>query len=235
MFPVYLDTDNSVSTNPANARFNIDMTGERPFTSATITSVTFCNAQSAFPARASQVVFTVSATPYTLTIPSNNYSGTSLATYLASQMTAVGPDTYTVTYDTDALKFTFVTSGTIFEFTPTANDAYRQLGITTTGVANTTIVSDQLVRLDGFEFVDLETDIKVARSYTSNTNVNLIARIPLNVPYGSIVFYEPPEPIIFSIASRENTVELDLRLKAPDGYLYELPESTNVIYTVVFQ
>lgn len=147
------------------------------------------------------------AVSYTITIPVGTYSGTSLATQLQTLLAAITPG-FLVTYSTTTLKFTF-TYPLAFTWSITCNtrkSAYSILGflpsVTYTNVGvGSTIVTPMVAQVTGPYYLYINS-----RRIGSLVNMNLpdgaitggvgpeICRIPIDVQYGSILFYKDPDP-----------------------------------------
>ena len=144
----------------------------------------------------------------TITIPVGTYTGTTLAVQLQTLLSAISAG-FTVTYSTTTLKFTFTQNLAIawsLSFA-TRQTAYSPLGFTpagsytTTGIGST-IVSNMVAQVSGPNYLYLNST-KIGSLVNNNTTdgsnqVNadiVIAKIPVNVNYGSTIFYTDPDPI----------------------------------------
>lgn len=152
-------------------------------------------------------VYTYNAVSTTITIPTGTYTGTSMATQLQTLIAAVTAG-MTVTWSDITLRFTFTqTVGALAwslnfgsRLTP-----YSQLGFlpnTTTSAigVGSSIVSPTVASVTGPYYLYLNS-----RTLGSLVNFNLpdgaatatgpeVARIPINVNYGSVIFYNDPDP-----------------------------------------
>lgn len=164
----------------------------------------------------------------TVTLPPNSYTGTQIAASLATLMSAAG-GTYTVTYDAQSKKLTFTeTAGpTAFYFVGSiANSGLSELGITTVGSASaaTSQVSDVPINVSGTQYVDLVTNLS-SLNYSTSTNAHLLARIPVNVAFGEVVFYEPPVDL-YLLMSSPDFISFSLVLRDDKNNSWELPSNS---------
>ena len=152
-------------------------------------------------------VYTSAGVPTTITIPTGTYTGPQLATQLTTLMSAVTAG-FTVTWSSQTLKFTFTypLSSTWTLFFATRNTAYSPLGFvpgtiySNSGVSST-IVSAIIAQVAGPYYIYVNSN-----KLGSLVNFNLadqsitsgigpeICRIPVNVQFGSVIFYSDPTP-----------------------------------------
>jgi hypothetical protein len=161
-----------------------------------------------------------------LTLTPNNYTGDSIAVELAAQLNTL-TGTYTVNYDKTSKKLDVLLQAgpAQFAFEPVTFDAYEALGITT--LLNSAIdlnvltVFDAPVNLSGSAYVDLVTNFST-HNFSTSTTANVLARIPLVVPFGNIVFYESATDDRLFITARQID-EIGVQLRDDRGNLFELP------------
>jgi hypothetical protein len=154
-------------------------------------------------------LFTEGGVPNTITITPGTYTSATLATELQTRLAAVSAG-FTVTYSTTTLKFTFnhATGVAWSLFFGNRNTPYVNLGFpvgvlySATGVSS--IVSPSVALVTGSNYLYLNSS-KIG----SLVNFNLsdgnptagsgqqICRIPVNVAYGSVVYYNDPDPTMF--------------------------------------
>ncbi len=237
---VYLDSrDSSNPELPYNTSWtlNTSVFSDGP-TSIDLMYAMFCNGVTAFTSTSNTIAWTEQASPtvLTVTIDSAAYAGSSLADILSADMTAASlatgqVQTYTVTFDEDTLKMTWTADNT-FAFITTSNDAYYQLGVTTLdGAVGLTAVGDQIVRLDGPEYIDIEADIHALQGlHTSGTAKMILARIPLTVPFGCMLYFEPINRYAKCLYKQLNNATIRISMKYPDGTFFQLPDNCPVSY-----
>lgn len=148
-------------------------------------------------------------TDHLITIPVGTYTGPQLATELDLLITAVSAG-FNVTWSSQTLKFTFVKAGPASTWSlsfPTENSPYSIMGFlagSTVTVTGSTIVSPIIAQVSGPFYL-------YVNSATLGTFVNFnltdgsktrgvgpeVCRIPINVQYGSVIFYNDPDPSKF--------------------------------------
>ena len=165
------------------------------------------------------------------TIPENNYTGFTLAVALKTIMDAAGTDTYTVTYDSQAEKLNFVSTGT-FRFTQEpSNGAYEELGITTSSSYSGNITGDYPINISGSQYVDVISNLS-SNSYSStHESTNVIMRVPLVTGFGSVIHfgYDNKHKVLLTNPSF-NTILFELR--DDKGNAWELPTNASVSYHI---
>lgn len=148
--------------------------------------------------------YTAAGTPYTITIPKGTYTGPTLATQLQTLMAAVTVG-FLVTWNSSTLKLTFTyPNASAWSLTFASRlTAYSPLGFTVgtysaTG-AGSKITSNSVSQVTGPYYLYINSN-----QIGSLVNFNLadgsitggigpeICRIPINVQYGSVIFYTDP-------------------------------------------
>lgn len=152
-------------------------------------------------------VYTIGGVPTTITIPVGTYTGTSLATQLQTLLAAVTAG-MTVTWSDTTLRFTFTQTISAVAWSLTFGSRltpYSVIGFlpntitSAVGVAST-IVSPTVASVTGPYYLYLNS-----RTLGSMVNFNLpdgaatgagpeLCRIPINVNFGSVIFYNDPDP-----------------------------------------
>ena len=152
-------------------------------------------------------VYTDAGTPYTLTIPTGTYTGDQLAATLQTLIRTVR-NNFNVTWSSQTLRFTFHQNAAItwsLGF-PSQNTAYSPMGflvgsqVSNTGL-NSEIISPVIAQVSGPYYLYINS-----QKIGSLINFNLpdgspakgigpeLCRVPINVQYGSIIFYTDPDP-----------------------------------------
>jgi hypothetical protein len=192
-------------------------------------NIEFANTVYPINANNNIVTFDEGGGSLTATLTANSYTGSELASHLKTQMdAAVGAgDTYTVTYDSQSKKLTIASTGTYFFVSGVANHAFDELGITTLDdAAAASRTSDVPINVSGSQYVDIVTDLSNL-NYSSSTTAHVLARVPLNVAFGQVVFYEPNnDGSLFSTVDHLDYVSMALR--DDKGNLWELPSNSYV-------
>jgi hypothetical protein len=153
-------------------------------------------------------VYTSAGVPSTIRIPVGTYTGTSLATQLQTLLAAVSVG-FTVTWSDVTLKFTFTHPlATAWSFFFANRDtAYSPLGFVpnvtyaNTGIGST-IVSATVAQVTGPYYIYVNSNrlgslVNFNLPDQSVGNGTEICRIPINVQYGSVIFYNDPNPNFF--------------------------------------
>ncbi len=168
----------------------------------------------------------------TATIPPNNYTGTQFAAELQTQLIAVGALDYTVTFDSQSKLLTIVADilpNTVQFFTGqrTAMDEIAGFLLNTADL--NVLLADFPIRLDGTRFVDISTDI--SNMNWSSSGGSIMARIPLSVPFGNIVFYEPVTDDFIQLTERDIS-NVSIRLLDDRQRPFVLPQNADVSYVL---
>lgn len=174
----------------------------------------------------------ITAAPVTAYIPEGSYTGSTLATTIASVMTAAsGGYTYTVAYNTDSKKFTITMAAlnTWYNLEDT-NTLWEDIGFYTNTAASS-LVSQHPIIISGTNYVDLVTSINT-HSISSSTTASLIARIPTAVAFSEIVYYEPTSPNTIAV-ELPSLREIFLNLYDDRGNYYKLPK--NSVFSITFK
>jgi hypothetical protein len=137
-------------------------------------------------------------------------------------MNGVGGQVYTVTYDTQARTLTIAAPGN-FTLESGVHDALSEMGMETltTGLS---ITSDYPINISGSAFVDIVADMSNMNFSTSTTS-HVLCRVPLNVPFGNMVFYEPPSHAKM-FTSRVRFEQLYISLRDDKGDQWKLPNNS---------
>ena len=166
------------------------------------------------------------ATNITATLTPGNYTGSSIATELQTQMNSVGSNTYSVSYDSGTGKliisetlpdnFKLVSINEIFGF-----EIMTSFEATRTG--------DNPAVLSGVEYVDLMLPSLISNNVSTNNNRNgIIKRIPLDLPWGSLIVYKSQESDQSVIINKEYLNNIQVRLLNPDGTVFDLRENSHL-------
>ncbi len=240
MSQFWLDTRYSLDpAKPHNSRWIVRL-GNDEFKPKFIRlqEMSFVNLAGAFPSWSNTVIFTENAvaTEISVVIPQGDYSGTEIASYLTTAMNAASATiTVVVTFDSNTLKLEFDAGADELGFVSGSNTCYDQLGITTLdGAVASIVTSDEIVRLDGPEYLDVVSDVHdTLTNYSDNGLHNLLTRIRLKEAYGGVIFHEPPLHTDLYLSKDISTASLAIRLVLPDGHEMELPASCPVNYHFV--
>lgn len=158
-------------------------------------------------------IYTSNSVPYTITIPKGTYTGPQLAAQLQTLFQVITPG-FLVVWSNQTLKFTFThppATTWSLEFL-TRHSPYSQMGflpsefagnvVYSSVGANSIIVSETIAQVTGPYYLYVNS-----RKMGSLINFNLsdhspravgpqLCRIPVNVQYGSVIFYNDPSKIL---------------------------------------
>jgi hypothetical protein len=154
-------------------------------------------------------IYTTAGVPYNIVIPNGTYTGAQLAATLQTLFQVITPG-FLVTFSTQWLKFTFThppAAAWNIQFS-SLNTPYNELGFlfSTPGSTvtygnsgvNSTVTSATIAQVTGPYYLYINS-----RKIGSLVNFNLpdgapgavgpqICRIPVNVQFGSVIFYDDP-------------------------------------------
>lgn len=165
---------------------------------------------------------------FSFSLTENNYTGTQLASELETQLNALGGYTYTCTYDTQSKKIQVTCSGGTFEWSA-INDynAYRILGVTTFGVQTANYVGDVPINLSGSSYIDIISNLR-NDNFSSTHFTSFYERIPIDVPFGNIIVYEPANKAPVQIQSHNGLFTVTFEMRDDQGNLFKLPTYSEV-------
>ena len=170
------------------------------------------------------------ATDLTFSIDEGNYTGSELATILATELDSAGANTYTVTHDDNTGKFSIsIVAPDNFKFIQI--DELFGFDVMTTFLSAKT--GDNPAILSGHEYVDLMLPGLISQNITSNNNNNgLIRRIPLDVNWGGLCVYKAAESDQSIVVNKEYLNNLRIELKNPDSTFFQLPDNSHLSITL---
>lgn len=232
-FFIFLDSRNK--TYGSNTDFSIFMNGfnleNGVNVQVTVDEVSFFNLQYPINSNNNTIIFQEakdSGTDYTATLSVGSYTGSEMATEIASKMTAVTGNAYTYagTYDSNTGKITI--SVTVPD-TFTISSINEIFGINAYTTFASTKTSDMSVNLAGVEYVDICLPSLLSGNMTSNYNSNgIIKRIPMTVPWGSLMAYRAQQSDDSVVINKEYLDNIVVRVFNPDHTIYELPDNAHI-------
>lgn len=131
---------------------------------------------------------------YSCTLTNKYYTGSDLATELATKMNAEMSG-FTVTYDNNTMKFTFA-NATQFKFVPDSMSGDVLLGIsnTITQSLGTSKVSDRVVNFAGSNYLLIESSNlsggRALSQLSGKTRRPVLCKVPVNQDFGLILYME---------------------------------------------
>lgn len=175
-------------------------------------------------------------TYYTVTVADGVYTGTQIATELATLMTAAGTYNYSGTFNTITQKISITTvipDTWSFDSSTLTYPINKYIGFPTTN--NTLAVGHT-----GVYPVNLNTDLYVNLQLDgwSNNNIetsglnDIFHRIPLLGSYGEYIHFQTSDDNDHTIISDEQLNTVRVRLLNPDSTTYTIPDNFEVSLTL---
>jgi hypothetical protein len=167
-----------------------------------------------------------------------NYTGSELAIELAAKLTAASAAsgagwTYTAAYDAQTKKFTFSSANPaeLWAWVESGSTMFGELGVHTFDGANTQVkTSDYPINIAGSQYVDIVSNFST-HNWSASTTANVLARVPLPVAFGQVVYYESStEDRIFTSATE--ITEVSLQLRDDRGNPWKLPPTQHLSLTL---
>lgn len=202
-----------------------------------VKSVAFNNARYTVHAGNNQINFTEfdgtsNTDTYTITLTNQCYTGSQLATEIASKMTTASTAdqtfTYSGSYDSQTKKITItLTNGlpNVFKFNSVSNDAYRLAGFTDADIASQTNAvsqtSDTMVDLAGTKYIDVLSRSLSTANISSSTTGSILCRVPMTTDIGSVIYYINQDPSVLTLRN-DNLENIDIELRDDEGSLFVL-------------
>jgi hypothetical protein len=226
-FDLYLDSDDSISSNPANAQFFLGLgpaLHNHTAMSISVESFVFPNLEFSINSKNNLITFQENntTTDISLSLTPGFYDGDGLAVELQTRLNAAGANTYTVTYSDASGKLTVtVTSGTNVRFMN-----YSKVTGFLPGSFAASLTSDFPVRLDGSQNVYITSNLS-STNYTSKGLKNVLKCIPLFARPQEVLYYTNSNDADESMVSGGNLNNLEIRLLDDNGQILELPANAH--------
>lgn len=170
-------------------------------------------------------VTTVTVNPLQLT--PKLYTGTTIATELQTLLNGASAQAFVVVYNSETKKLTIACSGP-FAFVQTDNNCYEELGFGPSAFStlSISISSAYPINISGPQYVDLLSNL-ASLSYSNASTGHVLARIPLTVGFGSIVFYQNSlnEDVEFTNSHMD---EIFINMIDDKGNFYEMPDNAHI-------
>lgn len=179
------------------------------------------------------------AVVFSCTLSPGSYDGFQLANEIQTKMnTTLGiGNTYVVSYSsiTKKLSFTSTILGTSSSLRASSTCLY-ELGFTPgqdtsfiTGYSSTNPVS-----LSGLRFIDVQVSFGTG-SYATNNKSNILARVYMEYPFGSINSYRKYVDEDYCVVSAEDLTFIEIRVFDQDGRLVVLPSNQFITYDFIIK
>jgi hypothetical protein len=171
-----------------------------------------------------------SGTDLTTTITPGVYDSTTFATVLKTALDLVGANTYTVTYNDTTKKYTIAADG-INTFKLVSGSINQVIGWPSTGMS--AFVNSETgsypINLAGTDYIDVYSNLG-NQNLKSGNNLRgyLLARIPVEVGYGSMIVANTEHDATFNIINPQSLQELRIQLYDDKNELMDLPDNCTV-------
>ena len=233
--PLFLSTRDSTSTSTWFPRWNITnflLNHQKDDFSLSLDSVSIPNMVYPINQYNATIYFSEdSGATITSVLPYNNYTGTQFAAALATLLNADGTFTYTITYDNQSKKLTIGVVGGTCTFIPGSNQPYQEMGLGSEelNVAFTSLTPLFPINLSGTQYVDIISSA-MTHSYSSTHTANVLVRIPMNAPFGNIVFFnnQIPHDVVIHSGHALNSIQLEIR--DDKGNAFENPSTAHTSF-----
>lgn len=243
---VYLNTKESTNlfnNNPCDANFLLqqNLSDNVEYYQVSLNSMSFPNVVEPFRNGSNNKIDFCEnlniAQVFTCNITQGGYDGSGLASEIQTRMNAVvgKANIYSVSYNSGSKKITISTNGGSFSLRSTSTCLY-ELGFTIgqNTAFNTSWTGTNLVSLSGLRFVDVMVSFGTG-SYSSNNRGNILNRIYMEYPYGSINSYRKYVDSDYCVVSAEDLQFLELRIFDDNGRLVVLPSNQFITYDLIIK
>jgi hypothetical protein len=133
----------------------------------------------------------------TFVVPENDYTATQLAATLQTLFSTTSGFAHTVSYDLQSNKLTISVVGHTIGLVPGTAALTLFMGFPATSAVATSITSVYPVKLDGTSFLEAVMSFSCQASYSSSGIQGVAALIPMTVPFGYMLFYNPSVPDVY--------------------------------------
>lgn len=175
---------------------------------------------------------------FTAVIPVGNYNGTTFAAAVTVAMDGVSTHTYKNVYDTTTftIKTSIVGNTPAFRFIPGDFSCMVPLGYTNFQPTEFSLqhIAPYPVHLSGTRFVYLLTNLTAGKNYSTTNQNSVLDKVPIDVPFGEEVVYEPNNENWVNIADA-GLDNIHIRLVDQNGNNYELPNNTAMALTFMIR
>jgi len=144
----------------------------------------------------------------TFTLPVGNYILSTFMSALSTALNANGSNAYTVSNDSLTNRITITAGTKTFKIIDTKNDVYYEAGFRISTAFALSQSGSSSFDLSGLKTINIVCSNLGHTSITPGSNLNVIATIPITVPYQGIVTYSPPIAFVSSQISEINSVNL---------------------------
>jgi len=233
-FKLFLDSDyssyKSNDTSPTDLNFNINnvLSDNYDVYRLTVLEISCPNIEPTFQLGFNdRLIFRENGgvVDFTATIVPGTYSGTDLASHIASRMNAVVGivNSYTSTYNSATLKLSISCNIPNNFSIQSTSTCLQELGFASTNTSFLTAhTSNYIVNLIGSRFWDFCINHNTSSIATGvQLRSNILARVKFSVPKGSIEKYQVQIPISHNV-SRNSLSNIEIRVYNDKGRLVQL-------------
>lgn len=237
---IYLDTRQSTylsNGNPADSNFVLPqlLNNEVDFYQVCLNQMSFPHCIPCFQTgKNTTFIFRENSgvVDFSFDIDQGSYDGISLATHIQSKMNAVvgKANTYSVSYNSNTKKLTiYTTIPNTFQIRGNSTCLY-ELGFqqNTNTTFLTTHTSISVVNLAGLRYIDVVANFN-CQSYSSNSK-DILARIYMENPFGSIIMFRRYIDMDYVVASRDELQSMNIQLYDDKSQLINLPSNQYITY-----
>jgi hypothetical protein len=151
-----------------------------------------------------------SSTIRVVTIPTGDYTLSTLLTAIGAGMTTAGTVTYTATVSSLTNLIT-ISSSKAFKILTGSNNIYYEIGYSTSSAFATSQVASYIYDLSGLKQIQIESSsFGASNSILANTNYSVISSIPITAPFLGVISYEPNPIFIDSQINDINSTSFSL-------------------------
>jgi hypothetical protein len=181
--------------------------------------------------------FNDGTTNYILTIPEGNYDGTTLPKTLETLFNNVSSG-FNITYLDNTYKLRFQRSSGNFKLIYNGSTSSFIIGLSSDSALTNDFTCQDISNLSGPNYLLISSNAltrpKVTRSYNSNSQSNILYKVPINVSPGSAIVEKNIYPVQIVFALAQTVKEIDLQLLFPNGNTVNLngqPWSMTIVLT----
>lgn len=232
-FFIYLDSRDAIDTDPSNCDFQLNLNFnayQNPFIS--LEELAFQNLVYPINSNYNTLVVDENATStLTVSLTEKNYTGNTFATEIQTQLNTNTLEgiVYTVSYDDETRKLTISADGANTFQILSDSTCLRELGLLEAmPTAQNSYTMLYPVRLDGSEYVDIETNLPL-NNISSNGRTNILARVYLTSPFGSLQTFENNTPDRLRLNTQQFS-SINIKLLDDRNNFFTIPKNSNSSY-----
>ena len=170
----------------------------------------------------------------TFEITAGTYTGSEIASHLATKLTSTsGVVSYSGSFSDITKKITLITTIPDDFTIESTSTCLKELGFTaanaTTAVSQ---ISVNVVNLLGTRYLDLVVNFNT-HSVAPNGKMNILHRVHIDQPVGGVVFYNNNFSKGMVTINSESIRQLEIRLYDENNTLYTIPDNHRVSYTLL--